>query len=355
MAPQLSIIVPVYNVEKYIHTCVESIFKQGLDDETFEVIIINDGTPDRSMEMIADIIEAHQNIQIVNQENQGVSIARNHGLEIAKGEYIQFLDNDDLLIENSVPYLLNLALASKAELVIGDFIKMNDEEIAGRFPGSIHQSNGEAQKKDGKDLLAHPMYSGYSCVWRTLYRKEFLDKNNIRFIPNIYYEDVPFTRQCFFYASKCLRVKWLMTIYRQRPHSITTSNFTKKKGMDHCIVIKKMWELSKEKELSLYLQKKIQNDTFSYFSMLLYNVTSSNLLSRSEQMEILNNIKQLVPDLSFHNSVKQWIVSFLYQRMPNTYMKLRIFYANYLQNIFWTIGDTIRNKDTIRNIRKCKT
>ena len=78
----LSIIVPVYKVEKYIRPCIESIFKQGLDDADFEVIIVNDGTPDKSMEIIADIIAAHQNITVINQENQGPSMARNNAMKI---------------------------------------------------------------------------------------------------------------------------------------------------------------------------------------------------------------------------------------------------------------------------------
>ena len=82
----LSIIVPVYNVEKYVRPCIESIFKQGLDDTDFEVIIVNDGTKDRSMEMIADIIQQHNNITVINQENQSLSIARNNGIAAAKGE-----------------------------------------------------------------------------------------------------------------------------------------------------------------------------------------------------------------------------------------------------------------------------
>ena len=67
----LSIIVPVYNVEQYIRTCIESIYKQGLDEDRFEVLIVNDGTKDRSMEVIADIIESHKNIVVINQKNQG--------------------------------------------------------------------------------------------------------------------------------------------------------------------------------------------------------------------------------------------------------------------------------------------
>lgn len=100
---QLSIIVPVYNVEKYIHPCLESIFRQGLKEDTFEVIIVNDETPDRSMEMITDIIEAHQNIHVIELHHQGLSMTRNHGMARATGEYIIFVDSDDLLIENVLP------------------------------------------------------------------------------------------------------------------------------------------------------------------------------------------------------------------------------------------------------------
>ena len=84
---QLSIIVPVYNVEKYIRPCIESIFRQGLDSNLFEVIVINDGTKDNSMEMITDIISQHSNITVINQDNQGLSVVRNNGIAAAKGEY----------------------------------------------------------------------------------------------------------------------------------------------------------------------------------------------------------------------------------------------------------------------------
>ena len=139
---KLSIIVPVYNVEPHIRPCIESIFNQGLDEKDYEVIIVNDGSTDKSMEMITDIISQHNNIIIINQENQGLSMARNNGIEKASGEYIQFVDSDDLLIDNSLPYLLNQALASKADLVIADFIKKSDNEIITAIPSSL--------QKDGK-------------------------------------------------------------------------------------------------------------------------------------------------------------------------------------------------------------
>ena len=94
----LSIIIPVYNVEKYIHRCLTSCCKQSdasLDE--YEIIIINDGTPDNSMDVVYNIAKKYSNIVIFNQKNKGLSAARNQGLEIAKGEYVQFLDSDDWL------------------------------------------------------------------------------------------------------------------------------------------------------------------------------------------------------------------------------------------------------------------
>ena len=126
---QLSIIVPVYNVEKYVRPCMESIFRQGLDEDCFEVIIVNDGTEDHSMEVIQDIIDQHKNIIVINQENQGLSVARNNGIAMAKGGYILMPDSDDMLIDNSLKPLLEIAIETKADIIVADFLKMNSEEI----------------------------------------------------------------------------------------------------------------------------------------------------------------------------------------------------------------------------------
>ena len=122
----LSIIVPVYNVERYIRSCFETIFKQGLKSDEYEVIIVNDGTKDRSMEMIEDIIKQHNNISVINQENQGLSVARNNGICAAKGEYIFMPDPDDLLTEKSLDLLLDIAIKTKADLVVSDYVVMTD-------------------------------------------------------------------------------------------------------------------------------------------------------------------------------------------------------------------------------------
>ena len=113
MNKQLSIIVPVYNVEKYIYKCIDSLYHQGLSDDCFEIIIVNDGTLDTSMKIVSSFVDQHSNIKIINQENQGLSVARNNGLAQAEGDYILFVDSDDFIVDNSLGIILQNALNSK--------------------------------------------------------------------------------------------------------------------------------------------------------------------------------------------------------------------------------------------------
>lgn len=340
---KLSIIIPVYNVEKHIRPCIESILRQGLEEEIYEVIIVNDGSTDHSMEMIEEIIQQHNNTKVINQENQGVSVARNNGIEAAKGEYIQFIDSDDLLIENTLSYLLNKAILSKADLIVGDFIKVNDEEIQKFDQQSFKQKDGTSQEKSGRELFLQDLNPYYCHVWRTLYRREFLNEHQLRFIPNICFEDIPFTHQCYIKANQCVRMNWQFYIYRKGQTSITSS-FTKKKALDYGFSVCKLWELSKAPEIDDTVRLKIRDDAFVSFSMLFYVLTSSKSISSLDKVSILLKIKKIAPQISFKHGLKQRIVSFLYQRTPLTYIILRIFYAKYLQNICWAIGDFVRNK-----------
>jgi len=340
---KLSIIVPIYKVEQYVHTCLESIFRQGLEDDIFEVILINDGTPDKSMEVIQDIIESHKNIRVINQENQGLSMSRNNGLKIAHGDYILFVDSDDLLIYNTVPFLLNKAISSKADLVVADFQKMTNEQITQFLKEPFVKGDGKTEEKNGEQLFLQDLNPHYCCVWRTLYRRDFLNKNNIRFVPNIYFEDVPFTHECYLKANQCLRVFWPFIIYRNGNESITSS-FNLKKGMDYCTIIGKLWVRSHDEILKDQIKQKIQNHVFVYFSMLFYALTASTTIPRSDKVYLLNYLKEQVPDLSFKNGYKQRIVSFLYKRMPSFYMALRIIFAKYFNRLFWNIRHIILHK-----------
>ena len=188
---QLSIIVPVYNVEKYVYECVDSIFRQGLDENIFEVIIVNDGTKDNSMAVIRELIASHSNIIVIEQDNLGLSVARNNGIAKATGEYILMIDSDDLLIDSSLQLLLNRALETKVDLVVADFLEMTIQEI--ETIRGIKQKDIIFEEKTGEKLFLEDLNPHQCYVWRTLYRRDFIIDNHLFFIPNILYEDVPFT------------------------------------------------------------------------------------------------------------------------------------------------------------------
>jgi glycosyltransferase involved in cell wall biosynthesis len=322
----LSIIVPVYNVEKYIRACMESIFKQGLDNDRFEIIIVNDGTKDRSMEVIADIIEKHQNITVINQKNQGLSVARNNGIAVAKGEYIFMPDPDDMLIDNSLSVLLDLAINNQADLVVADFLEMHDEEI-NLFINrkDLTEEPITVKVKTGEELFLQDL-NPYQCyVWRTLFRRVFLNEKKLSFEPGIFYQDVLFTHECYLKANKCLRVSKLLNIYRLQRNGAATASFSKKKAKDYCIVISKTWKLTYIQGISHAALNKIKDDMYITFSLLIYSILHS-IKSPSDQLEIIRFLNRMVPDIWFTNGIKQRFESFLLKKCPSLYLNIRRFH-----------------------------
>ncbi len=328
---QLSIIVPIYNVEQYIRACIESIFQQGLDERDFEVIIVNDGTKDNSLKLIEDIICRHNNIIIINQENQGLSMARNNGMKQARGEYIAFVDSDDMLIERSLPIILNKAIEDHPDLIIADYIKTHHNEIVKEC---ISQDSKVIFKKTtGKLLLLSESPKDNKCyVWRTLYRRSFLIDNNLSFYPGIVFEDIPFTNGCYLKAQRCLITSQKMYIYRDNNSSSITHTINTRKAKDLCVSIRLTWELSKQKDISQDVRRSLENYTYTSFALLVRLVASSRKIgSMKEKKLILDYLKSSVPDLYFKNTRNQRTISFLYKTCPYTFVMIFRYYIEYYE------------------------
>lgn len=301
---------------------MESIFRQNLDEDSFEVIIVNDGTKDRSIEAINDIINQHRNIFIINQKNQGMSIARNNGLYKAKGDYILFVDSDDLIAIKSLPLLLKEAIKSQADLVVADFIRMEDDGINCYLKNPTElQNNFDFQKKTGWSLLMEDLNPRECYIWRIIYRRDFLINNNIVFIPGICYEDVPFIHECYLKAEKCLRTHQLLYLYRIGHASITKA-INKKTGIDFGTAIAKTWELRHLKGLPFEIIEKLCDDVFAALSILLYG-TAHDLRKSSDRKAIIRHLKEVAPDLHFSHGRKQQFVNLLYQKLPFVYINIR--------------------------------
>ena len=329
---KLSIIVPVYNVENYIRDCFNSIFRQKLNDDDFEVIIINDGTEDNSMAVIADIISQHHNIRIVNQENQGSSVAWNKGIAIANGEYILLVDADDLLIERRLKPLLEKAVETKADIVVPEFVEVVDEEITESKIALLSASHHPLlfQETTGKEMFLMDLSPSECFVWRKLYKKEFLIQNHLSFVPGIHFQDIPFTNECYIVAGKCFKASQLFYIYRKR--NVTVSHeFRFNKSCENTIAIAKTWELISRYQLTGVIKEKLQDNVFTNFVNFSIRVS---LLSKDfkEREIIFNRLRENAPDLYFTNNVKQKITSFLFWHFPTSFNYVYYFYARIYQD-----------------------
>ena len=316
---KLSIIVPVYNVEPYIRPCIESIFNQGLNENDYEVIIVNDGSTDKSMEMVTDIITQHNNITVINQKNQGLSVARNNGIAASKGEYILMPDSDDLLIESSIPPLLKTALETKVDIIIADYLMMNNYEIDQQQYNKIKQPYISTKEMTGVELLKEIK----ACyVWNKLYRRDFLLQNHFSFIPGIRFQDIPFTHECYIKAQRCLKTNSLLNIYRRGHSSASDPNsFNAQKAHDLSTAIAATWELSKNKQIAPDIKEAIKNNLLGNYHNFIFRILKYTD-DPSVRIELLRDLSQKAPDLHFTGNIYQCIGYLLYRMAPRLYLTI---------------------------------
>lgn len=319
---KLSIIIPVCNVEKYIGPCLESIYRQGLSDKDFEVIVVNDGSTDNSMKVVEDIRLHHHNIQIIHQDHAGPSVCRNEGMEMAKGEYVLFVDSDDLLMDNGLTVLLKKALDTSADMVVADFMRLNDDEITSVYDSQVTDS--QVVDKTGLDYYVEDYDPGVgSFIWRILYKRTFLNENHIRLEPGVYYEDIPFLQECYLKAQRVIGVHLLYYIYRIRQRSCTYS-FTMKNAMDYNTAIANSWRLTEMGNLPERVVTRQKKNIYLFFNYAVDCIIGV-FGDPSERKKIVDDMIRKVPDLRFTGGVEPEVVSALFRTMPHTYIRWRLF------------------------------
>lgn len=186
-SPLISIIVPVYNVEDYLPTCLDSLLRQGIEKEQYEVILVNDGSKDSSGTICKDYVAQHTNFFLLDQDNQGVAAARNRGLDFAHGKYVVFVDSDDFLAENGLDRLVDV-LTSHSGI---DLVRYYSS-----YSNHVFNGTDEIDYEGGAgSLLASGGYPAF--VWTFAYRKGFLDEHQIRFAKLRFSEDSLFIATVF--------------------------------------------------------------------------------------------------------------------------------------------------------------
>lgn len=212
-----SIIIPVYNVEKYLHECLNSVLNQTYPGD-YEVICVNDGSTDSSLNILHEYRNKIDNFILIDQKNKGLSEARNAGIKVATGEYLFFLDSDDWIELNSLEVLSN---------------NINGEDFID-FNGRRYFEDGTQEEPDKgiteSNLTGWEYYNKYAlvsrrfhfvCAVKRIYKREFLLRNNLLFEPGIYHEDNLFTPIACYYANEIKVIPDILYVYRIRKGSIT--------------------------------------------------------------------------------------------------------------------------------------
>lgn len=221
---RLSVIIPMYNVEKYVERCIRSLENQDIPPDEYEIICINDGSPDNCRSIIALLQEEFSNIILIDQENKGVSAARNNGISVATGKYMLMIDPDDYVAENSFNEVLSYAERTNLDVVYLGFAIYNADGKTlwqteyGNLAGNVFYKV-EGYYADRKDSTRDPDRS-----WAMLYSSDMIDRNKIRYPVNVpYLEDGLFLVKIFATANTTGFMDLIFYKRTVRPGSATNS------------------------------------------------------------------------------------------------------------------------------------
>ncbi|MGE7663626.1 glycosyltransferase [Peribacillus sp. NPDC097197] len=298
LTPKISIIVPVYKVEAYLHKCVDSILAQTFKE--FELILIDDGSPDRCAEICDQYASKDHRVKVIHKDNGGLASARNSGLDLAIGEYIGFVDSDDWIEPDMFEMLFNICVENNCDIAnCSSEIHYKDKTVKnGGHPLTIH-TRAEAMRV----MLEGKLYD--EVVWTKLFKRTLI--KDIRFTTGIVYEDTAFTYKVL---HQCERVG---CVGKAKYHYIKRDNSTMDKAVkniriDAVMIYKDMLSFMNQhyKELSPMVVYKLGNS-----AMAVLNLISSNGMYKEHKesyykvAQILNSyFKQTISQKKYPNTVK---------------------------------------------------
>ena len=309
---KVSVIVPVYNVEEYIAKCLDSLVKQTLKD--IEIIVVNDGSPDNSQEIIDKYVKKYKNVKSYIKKNGGLSDARNYGLKYAKGKYIAFVDSDDYVDKTMMEKMYNTAIDNDLDIVVCDSIELKgNNQILKK--SNLHYSDDVVKNY----IISPPM------AWSRMYKEEIFNKNE--FTKGIYYEDLDFTPSLVNVTKKIGFIEEGLYYYVQRDDSIMRQKKYNPKLLDIFKV------LNKNKEL-LYDDYKEEVE-YLYITHLLRTATL-RFLDYKEKDMLLEQLNKVVHEIipNYKNNKYFQKSSFKLRVICNLAYKEHYFILTLLKKVF---------------------
>lgn len=278
----LSIVIPVYNVEKYLDECLESIIKNYHNN--VEIILVDDGSTDKSGSLCDKYDKEYEFISVIHKKNGGLSSARNAGIEKAKGKYIWFVDSDDYIANDSILNILEEAKKDK-DLIIGNysiFYPDGNKEIYQDFNGDL---------KD--DILPYEYFYylgnvSYAAV-RFIIKKELIYKYELTFMEGIYHEDEQWTPRVLCMAKTFSLIKPVIYNYRVGNINSIMGMTNSKKSYDKIIICKSLYDISKDNNFSQSMVEYLNSRILHNYIAILNEYTK---YSKNEKKKLLNILKE---------------------------------------------------------------
>ncbi len=224
---KLSIIVPFYNVEKYIEQCIRSLYEQDIPQDEYEVICVDDCSLDGTRTIVEKLQKEFLSLRLVcHNDNKKQGGARNTGLKIAQGEYVWYVDSDDYICPNILGRLLYTALSEQLSALHFDYLIDSD----GRIQSGAKHPSTECHR--GSDLFFSPLFvwwQDFISPWQVIVRRDFLLQHSLFFEEGVQYEDTDYSIKLYALLEDVKHINLRPYIYRKNPNSITQKQY----GIDH--------------------------------------------------------------------------------------------------------------------------
>lgn len=340
--PQVSIIVPVYNVENYIERCLNSLVNQTFKD--IEIITINDGSTDKSLELLNKYAKEDIRISVIDLGDEGVSYCRNLGIEKANGKYIMFVDSDDWIDSSMVEVMYKKAEENKLDLVMCSYIrefKDHSKEKIFNLPQEIIYKDNEVKNEllrklvgPIKEELSNPeMLDALGTVWGKLYRADILKENKIKFVDLKEIgsaEDTLFNIFTFNYLKKVMFLNKSMYHYwRDNPKSVT-SQYNPKLKEQRKVFFKYISDFIKENNFEQVFEEALNNRICtSVLGLGLIECSKNNKISRINKIK---NIKIIINEEYIRNAYKNLELKYfsIHWRIFYFFIKNKMSFCSYL-------------------------
>jgi glycosyltransferase involved in cell wall biosynthesis len=310
---KLSIILPFYNVEKYLAACLDSLYAQDIPEDEYEVICIDDCSPDRSRDIVLQYQKSHNNLILLShKENKGLGGARNTGIRVARGKYLWMVDSDDRIKPDCLKGLIEICEKNALDILMFNFEKIN---ISGEKVEEIEVFNN-SEVIPGRQYI-HRFFKnefvyhlGY--VWRQIYRTEYLREKELYFPEKVFWEDTVFMPKALFYADKVCSVNKICYRYRINPSSVSSIydkelkadlifQFAFGAGKDLLDFSKEIQEMDQETAINLY------EKACWYINSFVFRILRSNKNQKKQFFQLIRSnkadIKQLLPYMNGLNKI----------------------------------------------------